>query len=715
MSGKIGFFNYLRLKKPLFIFFILLILLQFKSAFADFQLQAGNLQLNVNGILLDIEQNSIIDNISFDSNSFTVTMSASQTFKISSSESRGFTVSPSTNISITCPAGKSVLTITMPSSGNPIDFIVTPGSPATCSTSDGGGGGGGIGAQPPSLGTVVPPPILPPLPPLPPPPALPPPPVVVPPPIKVPPAPPPTVTPPAAPPLSPTVESAQTIGSGAVNIGSSIGEGAIQILQGLAGGQRGFANIVINFPNIGAYIWDTNKPLLFDSNSNLKKLVEGSDYTILVYSASLGNVRDISDSYFSFIRPKNLSSIINFTKSQNYAYLLENPLLTVKAQETQSPSIKVIAPNGGEVWNIGGTYEIKWASNNLDSNHLVNIAIYKEHVFFGVQDTIKIINNVSKEVSREINKLRQDKEVLDTVKNVAVPVSVAVTVATAGALTVTATAGSATFAVNLSELFQLLSFSRFYLLGFIRFKKKKPWGRVYDKLAGKPLQFATVQIYESEFKKLKDSQVTDNEGRFGALVGPGKYYIKVFKKGFQTFQGDIIEISSPDQILNFELYLSPIVEEWNLEFLKKINVLNALKRFIELINPYLLALGTIISAISVVILPNQLNYGVFFIYIILDLLKIYFAVHLLKPFGKVIDETTNDPLPLTIVRIFEENKNWLLATKVTDELGRFNFLLAPGQYYLTFSRAGYQPFHSDAIFLKKAGLPSLNVKLKRAE
>ena len=92
-------------------------------------------------------------------------------------------------------------------------------------------------------------------------------------------------------------------------------------------------------------------------------------------------------------------------------------------------------------------------------------------------------------------------------------------------------------------------------------------------------------------------------------------------------------------------------------------------------------------------------------------------MRLLKPSGKVIDETTNEPLPLTVVRIFEEKKNWLLATKVTDKEGRFHFLLAPGQYYLTFSRAGYQPFHSDTVtfVMKKAGLPALGAKLKRAE
>jgi hypothetical protein len=128
-----------------------------------------------------------------------------------------------------------------------------------------------------------------------------------------------------------------------------------------------------------------------------------------------------------------------------------------------------------------------------------------------------------------------------------------------------------------------------------------------------------------------------------------------------------------------------------------------------------LAIGTLLSIISVVIVPNTLNYIAFAVYIFLDTLKIYFAFHLMKPFGKVMDETTKDPLPLAVVRVFDQEKNWLLATKVADNQGRFNFLLAPGKYYLTCSRAGFAPFKSDSIVLEKAGLPTLEIKMKKME
>lgn len=706
------------MKKIIFFLLSLPAFLFFQTAFAATQLDPGDFQLEINGVLLDLEGTAIIDNIDFSGDTFTVKLSSNQSFIISSSERRQFSISPTTYTTRTCPASKSILQIQTPGDISQITYTISLGISGSCSQSDGGGGGGGGGGAapgpapgpvpsltppvPPPLGTVVPPPTLP---------------LLETPPVEQPPTEiPPTIPPPASPIETPpttvnqTIEAAQTIGSGAVSIGTSIGEGMLQIISGLATGQKGFGNIVRNFPNTGTYIWDTKQPFLSDPNAALKKLAEGNDYTILIFSSSLGQVRDISDSYFSFIQPKAVS----FLKPKNSAYLLESLTLNVQAQENQESSIKLLSPNESEVWNIGGTYEIKWESKNLDASHLLGISLYKEHVFWGTEDALKIIKQMNKEVSEKVGQLRADKKVVSTVKNIAVPISVTITAASAGAITITATAGSASVAINLSGFFQALSFSRFYLLGFLRFKRRKPWGKIADKLSGKPISSATIQIYEAEFDKLKDSQLTDAEGRFSASVGIGKYYVTVSRKGYENFRSEIIAITSPEQILNLELYLLPLKEEFSLEYVKRINVWNAVKRFMELINPYLLAFGTLVSLITLAIIPNTLNYATLGIYILFDLLKIYFAFRLLKPLGKIIDEITGEPLPLAVVRIFEEDKNWLLATKVTDEQGQFNFLLAPGQYYLTCSKAGYDAFRSDTIAVKKDALPALNMKIKRA-
>jgi hypothetical protein len=311
-----------------------------------------------------------------------------------------------------------------------------------------------------------------------------------------------------------------------------------------------------------------------------------------------------------------------------------------------------------------------------------------------------------------VRELQENPEAQQVVKKIVIPVSITVSTVAAGTLVVTASVGSASFAFNLTQLFQQLGILRFYALGFLRFRRKKPWGRVIDGLSGKPLQVALVQIYEDEFKKIKDAQITDAEGRFSAIVTPGRYFLKVSRTGFETQETSTINITSSEQILNVEIALTPKIEKFSVNYIRRINFLNKFKKFLDAINPYLLTIGTLISLGAVIIIPNLLNYTGFALYLVLDFLKIYFAFKYVKPYGRVLDASTKRAIPLAVVRAFEEKNHVLLGTKVTDEEGRFNFLLSPGTYYITCSKAGFSPFKSPAIPLRESGVASIDIELK---
>jgi hypothetical protein len=703
------------LAKRTVIFLWIIFLFSFSAtALADIQLNPGEVQLDIGGILLDIESTSVIDNIDFGDNNFTVTMSAGQSFYISSADRKEFDVSFTDYVDRTCLSSKSTLSIAVPSSiiGS-INYTITPKSTA-CSVAGGGAGAGaGVGVITPTVilvptevlvPTLVPEEIVPPA-------------EIVPaeevppgeiievPPIEI-------IEIPAeefpaavveAPPVSveTTVQAMQTIGSGIVSAAGSIGGGIVQIFRGATTGSGGSGFIARNTPNIGIFSWKTDQPLTDISGLMPIIPMERSNYKITVRSSTAAAVQDTSDKPFGLIQKKSENPL-----GANLYEAKPRKELMAQVGRLNNPSITIIAPNGGEIWTIGETYNIIWTWQNLPDPHQVDIMLSRGF------DAIESIKKINAEVTKAVKELREDPVVTQTVKEVGVPISVTVTAASAGAITVTASASSATMALNITEFFQALSFARFYLFGLIRFRRRNPWGRIIDKFSGKPLRGATVQIWEAEYKKIKDTQLTDEEGRFGALVAPGKYYLKVSKKGFETKESDLIEITSPKQILNIEITLLPSEAEFSLSYIKKINFLNTLKRFVDFINPYLLAAGTIISFIILVIMPNALNYAVFFIYLGLDILKIYLSRALLKPFGRVINQATAEPLPLAVVRIFEEEKNWLLATKVSDELGRFNFLLTPGRYYLTCSKAGFLPYRSEVIVLTKAGLATIDIKLQ---
>ncbi|MDO8429855.1 MAG: carboxypeptidase-like regulatory domain-containing protein [bacterium] len=721
---------------------ITLALAIFNFALAGSLWEAGNVQLSVGGVLLDIVTSP--DDLEIDFNSDNIIVTTAGSFKIASSDRRALTVSPSSaNTASSCESSESTVTVT----GSSVTITVGSG---ICTNNDSGGGvGGGGGSAGP--GTTAPAPAPAPAP-TPPPPPPPPPPqpgleisieeesilenlITLPEPITEVVE---TVTEQVTQAteaiteqfsetveavteaitetvaavqqaISQTPEAVNTIASAGGSIASSFTSGFNQIFKGFSSGNvSASANITENIFNTGNYSWDTGKPfsaVAVVPSSKLADLPAGDDYTVTIISASDANIQDTSDSAFSVV---DLGSALNFSKL-NFVFL-KNKFLNQAYAQDNSYYIKVLYPNGGEAISKGSIYNIRWESN-LPPTNLVKIYINKQFLGFDAAAAAQILKGVNQEVGKKVGELRANPIVAQTVKQVAAPLIATVGAVSVGAVAVSASASSASAAANLAQFLQYFDFARLYLLGLLRFKKRKPWGKIIDKLSGKPLSKVSVQIYDAEFKKLKDAQATDEEGRFNALTVPGTYYLKISKDGYQEFQTENIIISSSDQVISLELALVPLGEEFTLAYLRRINFLSLLKRFIDLINPYLLALGTFISLISLAIVPSAFNYLLVFIYLILDFLKIYLYFHLIKPFGEVKDIQSSAPLTLAVVRVFDADKNWLLATKATDDKGRFSFLLAPGNYYLTATKSGHNPFKSGILTLKKSGLASIDIKM----
>ena len=309
--------------------------------------------------------------------------------------------------------------------------------------------------------------------------------------------------------------------------------------------------------------------------------------------------------------------------------------------------------------------------------------------------------------------LKNNPQVVKLTRQIVLPVSLTMGVASAGALTVTATQGSATIAFNLSHFFRMIDVARFYLLALLRFEKKRPWGRVVDRFSGTPIPGATVEIYNADYNKMRDKQLTDTAGRFSGMVEAGTYYAKAVQKGYETAKSPEITISSPDKLLNLEIALSP-VGEFLSEYIKKINLWNSVKQILNRLNPIFLILGTLSALAVAIIIPSNLNYGLFGVYLALGGLKFYLSRHIGQSFGSVTDASTGQPLPLAVLRIFDAKKNWLLATKVSDSRGRYDFLLSLGSYYITSAKTGYAPLRSELFVIKGADTPLPDLTMKKS-
>ena len=84
----------------------------------------------------------------------------------------------------------------------------------------------------------------------------------------------------------------------------------------------------------------------------------------------------------------------------------------------------------------------------------------------------------------------------------------------------------------------------------------------------------------------------------------------------------------------------------------------------------------------------------------------------------VYDSRTNQPIRTAIVRIFDKKTKKLLETRVTDEEGRFQFLVRPGEYFLQVTKQGYQfpskeagVYRGETIAVKEKKKGLINVKV----
>lgn len=62
--------------------------------------------------------------------------------------------------------------------------------------------------------------------------------------------------------------------------------------------------------------------------------------------------------------------------------------------------------------------------------------------------------------------------------------------------------------------------------------KPKGWGIVYDKKTRRPIANAIVRIFDLEFSRLLETQVTDGQGKYSFLVGSNRYFTTYEKPGF---------------------------------------------------------------------------------------------------------------------------------------------------------------------------------------
>ncbi|MBI5221887.1 MAG: hypothetical protein HY980_00080 [Candidatus Magasanikbacteria bacterium] len=74
-------------------------------------------------------------------------------------------------------------------------------------------------------------------------------------------------------------------------------------------------------------------------------------------------------------------------------------------------------------------------------------------------------------------------------------------------------------------------------------RKPKGWGIIYDEKTRLPLARAVARIFDKQYNKLLETQITDKTGRYSFLVGRNKYYVSYEKDGYEKKQSEVIDLA----------------------------------------------------------------------------------------------------------------------------------------------------------------------------
>jgi hypothetical protein len=284
-------------------------------------------------------------------------------------------------------------------------------------------------------------------------------------------------------------------------------------------------------------------------------------------------------------------------------------------------------------------------------------------------------------------------------------------------------------AISLTSLLPYLQFIFTQPILLLFPKRRKGWGIVYNALSKMPLDLAIVRLYEKVTGRLVQTRVTDREGRFAFFIQPGAYHIKVAKPNFSfptfylkdkredikyldIYHGEEILATEKNTLMTPNIPLDPVEIE---KAMPDRRVL--LAYFGRKFQDIAAAAGIVLTAVSVLISPKLWVIGILTAHCALyALFKRLARPRRPKSWGIVYEGKTKAPVGMTVARIFETEYNKLLETQVTDNRGRYSFLVGNNVYYVTFSKPEFKPKRTEAIDLREAGggaVVGLDVTLER--
>lgn len=213
-------------------------------------------------------------------------------------------------------------------------------------------------------------------------------------------------------------------------------------------------------------------------------------------------------------------------------------------------------------------------------------------------------------------------------------------------------------------------------------RRRYPWGVVFDGETGLPLEFVIVRLW-TEVGVLVETRVTDRSGRFGFLGKPGAYRIDVVKTGYRQapaseiinpayepiLTGTTVHIANDNHAVVANIGLLPKGKRHRFPF----NSIATLAR--RVLQVTTLVIGVVYLAVD----PSVITL------VIVGATALMLAGEWLTLMPKnvgVVTDHRGQPVVGLPLRVIATANHKVVASMVTDQRGRYAFLVRPGVYQL---------------------------------
>jgi hypothetical protein len=231
------------------------------------------------------------------------------------------------------------------------------------------------------------------------------------------------------------------------------------------------------------------------------------------------------------------------------------------------------------------------------------------------------------------------------------------------------------------------------------------WGVVFNSLDKQPVPFVVVRLFDAQSDTLLVTTVTDLDGRYGFPVAPGTYFLELKHDEF-TFPSELSEKSIADEekiykggkftvkeetAIDFNIPIDPRQEGGGQSLKELLGKFWAkLKSWTRTGNSFFITFLFILNLVLTILNFNLLNAVFTLLYFLIIVVKIISKLKKPRSWGVVFSSKTRVPIPSAFVKMYKEESNELMDTKITDKQGRYQFFVPKGDYLALVAAPGYK-------------------------